>query len=37
MLSFVTFKQMVYIVTIDGMWIREWIYWPLTYTTGNNA
>jgi hypothetical protein len=22
-------------VTIDGVWIEYWIYWPLLYTTGN--
>jgi hypothetical protein len=22
-------------VTIDGVWICEWIYWPLTHTTRN--
>jgi hypothetical protein len=22
-------------VTIDGVWIGEWIYWPLVYTTRN--
>jgi hypothetical protein len=22
-------------VTIDGVWIRYWIFWPLVYTTGN--